>query len=336
MHPFNDLAAIRAFVAVADAGSFSRAAEKTGLTRSAVGKAVARLEEQLGTRLLQRSTRRVGLTVEGQSFHERWAQILADVDEAEASLRQGRIEPAGILRLTVPGAFGRLRVLPVLHRYLLAWPQLRAEVSFTDRLSDIVEDGFDLAVRIGRMPSTTSYITRVLARTTPILCAAPAYIDRYPAPASIDDLGEHRRLAFGDHRRPLPWHLRDTDGRAITIDGPPQLLFDSAEALREAALLGHGIVYMPDFLVAEDIRAGRLVPVLPDTQTEALPILAIYPTRQHLSNKVRLFLDMLADELSTGNGTPEATPAPQSRTGRPSRAGRLSVLQGPLPSEADV
>lgn len=297
MRHLNDLAAIRAFVAVASSGSFSRAAEAMGLTRSAVGKAVARLEEQLGTRLLHRSTRHVGLTTEGQEFQIRFSQILADLDEAEATIRQDRTEPVGVLRLTVADAFGRLHVLPVLHRYLLAWPNLRAEVSFSDRIVDLVDEGYDLAVRIGAPPSGGSYITRVIARSRAVLCAAPAYVATSPPLISHDDISDHRRLAFGDRRRPLPWNMRDSQGNAIAINSEPHLLFDSAEALREAALLGHGIAYMPDFLVGEDLSTGRLVPVLLNCTTETIPIFAVYPTRRHVSSKVRIFLDMLINHL---------------------------------------
>lgn len=297
MSKLNDLAAIRVFVAVADDGSFSRAAERSGQTRSAVGKAIARLEEQLGTRLLHRSTRRLGLTVEGQAFYERCSQILAELDEAEALIRQDHAEPSGTLRMTVPDAVGRTCILPVLHRYLLAWPNLKAEVSFTDRVVDLLNDGYDLAVRIGNVPSDGSCITRVIARSKAIVCAAPVYLDASAPLLSHHDLPSHRRLAFGSHGRPFGWHLHDASGVARLIDSEPHLTFDSAAALREAACLGQGVAYMPDFIIGEDLAAGRLAPVLPQYTTETYPISAVYPTRRHVSLKVRLFLDMLASGL---------------------------------------
>ncbi len=297
MSSITDLGAVRAFVAVANAGSFARAAAVTGLTRSAVGKAVARLEAQLGTRLLQRSTRRVGLTADGQLFHERCSQMLEDLDEAEATVRQDRPEPSGTLRLALPDAFGRVRILPILHRYLMSWPDLRAEVSFSDRIVDLIDEGYDLAVRIGAAPSDTGLITRVIARSSIVLCAAPSYIEARSAPTSIGDLNEHRRLAFGNRKRPLAWNLRAPDGDLLMVVSPPHLLFDSADAIREAAVLGQGVAYLPDFLVEQDIAAGRLLPVLPECETGELPIHAIYPSRRHLSNKVRLFLDLIVESL---------------------------------------
>lgn len=295
----NDLSAVRAFVAVANSGSFARAADLCGLTRSAVGKAVSRLEEQLGTRLLQRSTRSVGLTVEGELFLERGSQILADLDEVEASIRQDQAEPVGILRLTVPGSYGRLRILPILHRYLAAWPNIKAEVNFSDRVIDLVEEGYDLSVRIGAVPTDTQLITRVIAHSSTILCAAPSYLETHPAPLTLEEITHHRRLAFGSRRRPLPWQFHKPDKTIAVIDTSPYMLFDSADAIRDATLLGSGIAYLPDFLIEEDIHAGRLVALLPDHKTEKLPIFAIYPSRRHLSNKVRLFLDMLTNSTNS-------------------------------------
>ncbi len=295
MGDINDLGAVRAFIAVANSGSFARAADLCGLTRSAVGKAVSRLEEQLGTRLLQRSTRSIGLTVEGQLFLERASQILADLDEVEASIRQDQAEPVGILRLTVPGSYGRLRILPVLHRYLAAWPNIQAEVNFSDRIIDLVEEGYDLSVRIGAVPTDTQLITRVITHSSTILCAAPSYLEAHPAPLTPEEITRHRRLAFGSRRRPLPWQFHGPDQTTAIIDTSPYMLFDSADAIRDAALLGSGIAYLPEFLIEEDLHTGTLVALLPDHKTEKLSIFAIYPSRRHLSNKVRLFIDMLTN-----------------------------------------
>lgn len=299
MGDINDLGAVRAFIAVANSGSFARAADLCGLTRSAVGKAVSRLEEQLGTRLLHRSTRSVGLTVEGELFLERGSQILADLDEVEASIRQDQAEPVGILRLTVPGSYGRLKVLPILHSYLAAWPNIQAEVNFSDRIIDIVEEGYDLSVRIGAVPTDTQLITRVIAHSSTILCAAPRYLKAHPTPLTPEEITHHRRLAFGRRRRPLPWQLHRPDRTIAIIETSPYMLFDSADAIRDAALLGSGIAYLPEFLIEEDLRTGKLVALLPDHKTEKLPIFAIYPSRRHLSNKVRLFLDMLTHSTHT-------------------------------------
>jgi DNA-binding transcriptional LysR family regulator len=188
--------------------------------------------------------------------------------------------------------------LPILHRYLEAWPNIQAEVNFSDRIIDLVEEGYDLSVRIGAVPTDTQLITRVIAHSSTILCAAPHYLEAHPAPLTPEEIAHHRRLAFGRRRRPLPWQLHRPDETIAIIDTSPFMLFDSADAIRDAALLGSGIAYLPEFLIKEDLRNGRLVNLLLDHKTEKLPIFAIYPSRRHLSNKVRLFLDMLANSDS--------------------------------------
>jgi DNA-binding transcriptional LysR family regulator len=202
-----DLGAIKAFVAVAQAGGFSSGARAVGLTRSAVGKALVRLEERLGTRLLHRTTRSVALTADGQAFYERCRQILTDLEEAEAEVRQNSPEPRGLLRLTVPDSFGRQHVLPILSGYLKAWPALAAEVSITDRVADLVEEGYDLAVRCGGPLPDTHLIARVIARSHAVLCAAPAYLANRGEPLAADDLLPHSRITLGDRNGTRPWLL---------------------------------------------------------------------------------------------------------------------------------
>ncbi|WP_225410155.1 LysR family transcriptional regulator [Stigmatella hybrida] len=292
---------ILAFMAVVDAGSFVAGGQALGLTRSAAGKAVARLEDRLGARLLNRTTRTLSLTDEGRVLYERGLQVLSAVDEAEASVAGPAGTPRGLLRLTVPDAFGRLKVLPILKKYLAAWPDVQVEVSFTDRRADIIEEGFDLAVRIGGMSEDTRLVSRVVARYKALLCAAPSYLAARGEPRNADALAAHDCLIFSSRTRRQSWRFRAGDGSWVKAQGRSRLRMDSGEALRDAAVAGLGIAFLPDFLVAEDVAAGRLRQVLPKLDAGDVEILAIYPTRRLLEPRVRRFIDLMVDELG-GSG----------------------------------
>ncbi|WP_437622454.1 LysR family transcriptional regulator [Sorangium sp. So ce1151] len=294
-----NLSDILVFMAVVEEGSFIAGGQAMGLTRSAAGKAVSRLEDRLGVRLLNRTTRALSLTDEGRVFHDRGLQILAAVDDAEASVAGRSGTPRGLLRLTVPDAFGRLVVLPLLRKYLEAWPEIQVEVSFTDRLADIVEEGFDLAVRIGEAPPDTRLVSRVVARYKAMLCASPSYIAARGEPLSLDDLAGHDCLIFSSRNRRQSWRFVGDDGTSVKAQGRSRLRLDSGEALRDAAVAGLGIAFLPDFLVAADLAAGRLQQVLPDLAAEDVKIVTIYPTRRLLEPRVRRFIDLMVEELGT-------------------------------------
>lgn len=292
---------ILVFMAVVDEGSFIAGGQAMGLTRSAAGKAVGRLEDRLGVRLLNRTTRTLSLTDEGRVFYERGLQILSAVDEAEASVAGSGSTPRGVLRLTVPDAFGRLVVLPLLARYLQAWPELQAEVSFSDRVADIVEDGFDLAVRIGAQEAgaDTGLVSRVVAKYKAVLCASPAYIAERGEPRDLEALAAHACLFFSSRNHRQSWRFRGDDGAWVKAQGRSRLRLDSGEALRDAAVAGLGIAFLPDFLVAGDLAAGRLRQVLPGLDAGDVKILALYPTRRLLEPRVRRFIDLMVEELGT-------------------------------------
>ncbi|WP_437833104.1 LysR family transcriptional regulator [Sorangium sp. So ce1153] len=294
-----NLSDILVFMAVVEEGSFIAGGQAMGLTRSAAGKAVNRLEDRLGVRLLNRTTRALSLTDEGRVFYDRGLQILAAVDDAEASVAGRSGTPRGLLRLTVPDAFGRLVVLPLLRRYLEAWPDIQVEVSFTDRLADIVEEGFDLAVRIGDAPPDTRLVSRVVARYRAMLCASPSYIAERGEPLSLDALAGHDCLIFSSRNRRQSWRFVGADGAWVKAQGRSRLRLDSGEALRDAAVAGLGIAFLPDFLVADDLSAGRLQQVLPDLEAEEVKIVTIYPTRRLLEPRVRRFIDLMVEELGT-------------------------------------
>lgn len=288
-----ELNTMRTFVAIAETGSFIAGGKAIGLTRSAAGKSLARLEAHLGTRLLHRSTRSMSMTADGQYFYERCIQILADIDEAESYVRQDNLQPKGTLRLTVTSAFGRIIILPLLNEFVKKWPDLEIEINFTDRLVDLVEEGFDLGIRMGNMPYDSLMVARQITKYRPFIYASPGYLHHHGKPETISELGRHQRLIYGLRSESGVWTLTGDDGVEVSIKGNHRLRFDSGEAIKDAAVEGMGIAFLPSFLAADDLRKHRLVNLFPMYSGNEIAINAIYPNRKHLTAKVRQFIDIL-------------------------------------------
>ncbi|WGF89228.1 LysR family transcriptional regulator [Marinivivus vitaminiproducens] len=295
--PGANLNDILVFMAVVDGGSFVAGGRATGMTRSAAGKAVGRLEDRLGARLLNRTTRALSLTDEGRAYYERGRDILQAVEDADASVAGRAGTPRGLLRLTLPAAYGRLVILPLIGRYLDDWPELQVEASMSDRPADIVEEGFDLAIRVGGAVSDSRLVSRVVARYGVKLVAAPSYLAGRGEPKDLDGLAGHDRLIFSSRARRQSWRFRDGHGGWIKAPGRSRVGLDSGEALRDAALGGLGIALLPDFLTTGDLAAGRLRHVLPNLDAGELEVTALYPSRRLLEPRVRRFIDLLAREL---------------------------------------
>jgi DNA-binding transcriptional LysR family regulator len=294
----DQLSDVTAFVRVADARSFTLAAERMGVSRSAVGKCIARLEGRLATRLIHRTTRSVALTEEGRLFYDHAVRILCEVDDAEAALAQRRQAPKGRLRIDMPIALGRIHILPSLQGFLARWPDLEADVTFSDDYRDLAADGVDVAIRVGG-PADSGLIRRVLSRHHFVTCAAPAYLEARGEPAAIDELQRHDKIVFTVCGSATPWRFTaNGEDREVSVGGALRL--NNTEAVRDAALAGKGLVQLGAFLVGEDLRQGRLTPVLADYWREEAPICAVYPTRRHLSPKVRLFIDHIQAEWAAG------------------------------------
>ncbi|PJG46502.1 LysR family transcriptional regulator [Sphingobium sp. LB126] len=291
---------ILVFMAIADAGSFVSGGQAMGLTRSAAGKAIARLEERLGVRLLTRTTRKLSLTDEGRAFYDHGLRILAAVDEAESSVAGNAGTPRGLLRMTIPDAFGRLVILPLLKDYMEAWPHVQVEVSLTDRVVDIVEEGFDLAIRIGVTHSDSRLISRVIASYKVLMCASPAYLERHGEPVTVQDLAQHECLLFSSKTRKQAWRLRIEDGSVVRAAGRSRLRLDSGEAIRDAAAQGLGIALLPEFLVERHIATGSLRPVLPGIH-DSVNIVLIYPSRKFIEPRVRTFMDWIIRNMADRN-----------------------------------
>jgi DNA-binding transcriptional LysR family regulator len=283
---------MQAFVAVVDAGSFVGGADALQMSKSAVSRVIAELESRLGVRLLQRTTRRLSLTREGELFNERCRDLLTGVTEAEAELSLHAGEVIGELRISAPVSFGLMALAPVWPAFMALHPRLVLDVTLGDRLVDLVDEGFDLAVRIARLPSS-SLVSRRLAATRLILCATPQYLAAHPPLTHPAELASHpvfayKLLATGEH-----WHFDGPDG-PLQVKINPRMRSNSGDTCCEAALQHLGLVLQPSFMVAGHLAAGRLVEVLPAYRSTELGIYAVYPSRKQLTPKVRRLVDYLA------------------------------------------
>ena len=290
--------ALTVFAKVVEQGSFTRAADRLALSASAVSRHVADLEAHLDTRLLNRTTRRISLTESGQAFYERCVQLLADLEEAEDAVSSAAVVPRGTLKITCSITFGIRHIAPALAVFAARHPEMRFDVELSDRTVDIVDEGIDLAIRIGDIGSR-SLIGRKIGATQLVCCAAPAYLARHLAPKTPADLGSHACMSYEYARERNTWRFFDGDGNAhdVRIAGPAHA--NNGHMLCALAVAGMGIGFEPDFIVAPEVRAGRLVPLLPDYTPPVIDIYAAYPSRRHLSAKVRAFVDFLVARFAT-------------------------------------
>ena len=281
------------FAKVVEQGSFARAAQRLDLSASAVSRHVADLEAHLNVRLLNRTTRKLSLTESGQAYHERAVQLLADLEEAETAVTAGALAPRGTLKLTCAITFGERHVAPAIAAFAAMHPQLRFDVELSDRMVDLVEEGFDLGIRIG-VSSSQALIARRIGRTQLVCCASPEYLARHGTPNVPEDLTKHRCLSYSYLPVRDLWRFRDAAGaeRTVRIAGPAHA--NNGRFLTALAASGMAISLEPDFIVGDELRSGRLVEILPQFRPAAAPIHAVYPSRRHLSAKVRAFVDFLA------------------------------------------
>jgi DNA-binding transcriptional LysR family regulator len=291
------LGAIQVFAQVVESGSFARAADRLSLSTSAASRHVAELESHLQTRLLNRTTRRVSLTESGRAFYERSVQLLADLAEAEQEASSAAVVPRGTIRLTTSVNFGVRHVAPAIAEFLARHPEVRFDVSLADRVVDLVEEGFDLAIRIGP-PGAENLVARKLGETRLVPCASPQYLAQHGTPKTPEELARHNCFTYEYVSTRHVWRFRDRAGTEHAVRVAGSLHSNNGDLLAEAAAQGAGIVFEPAFIVGPEVRAGRLVPLLQDYVTPPVPIYALYPSRKHLSAKVRRFVDFLAERFS--------------------------------------
>jgi len=280
------------FAEVVEAGGFSAAARRLGLSKSAVSKQVGRLEDRLGVRLLNRTTRRLSLTEAGATFHAACRRVLEEADQAEHAVSSLSTAPRGILKLNAPMSFGFLHLSGAIPAFHAQFPQITVEAVMNDRFVDLIEEGYDIALRIGELRDS-SLVARRLAPCRNVLCASPAYLDRRGRPARPGDLADHDCLLYANTANPREWTLSGPSGReAVAVAGP--LIANNGDLLATAALGGMGITRLPTFIVGPCLADGRLEVVLPDYPVPEQGIHAVYPHSRNLSQKVRVFVDFLA------------------------------------------
>jgi DNA-binding transcriptional LysR family regulator len=283
------------FAAVVEAGSFIRAADASGLSKAAISRHVQDLEQRLGVRLLQRTTRRLSLTAQGQAFHARCKELLASLDEAESELTSQSNAPSGLLRVNAPLTFGILHLAPLWGRFTAAYPQVSLDVTLGDRVVDLVDEGYDMAIRISAMPSSM-LVSRKLAATRMVLCASPAYLASHGTPRHPSELGAHRAIAYTYWASRDEWEFSGPEG-SVSVKVNACIHTNNGDTCRLAALDHRGIILQPTFIVGADLEAGTLVELMPQYRSIELGIHAVYPTRKFLPLKVRRLIDFLAAQF---------------------------------------
>lgn len=288
------LKGISVFLRAADAGSFARASEQLGLTRSAVGKTIARLEERLSVRLFNRTTRAQSLTEEGQTFYECCQRIVAELDAVEAMLSGGGHSPTGVLRVSAPVLLGRLCVAPILVGLTRQHSLIELDFRFADQLVDLVEERIDLAVRIGPLPDRAGLTASRLGAFDMKVCGAPAYIAARGRPSDLNDLSGHDCLPYARRGgRAEPWRFATKDGAVTELAVGGRIRLDDLEAVAEAAIDGAGLACLPAWLVDSQLRSGRLVSVLDDHRALGNSVYAVWSQTAHVPSKVRVTIDEL-------------------------------------------
>jgi DNA-binding transcriptional LysR family regulator len=284
------------FQCVVKHASYARAAEELSLSASGVSRIVTRLEERLGARLVQRTTRKLSLTEVGASFHARTSQILTDLADAEAEVQKTALQPQGVLRVTAPSVFGHLYLAPMLGELLHQFPKLSLDLLLTNRFVDLIEEGMDLAIRIGQL-ADSRLIARRLCTNRRVLVAAPSYIERWGTPERPEDLARHQCVLFNGFPKPGEWKLMGPGGPvSVTVAG--RVATNNVETLTSAAKQGLGITVGATLSVGPALLAGELVRVLSDYDFEPTAIFAVYTSARQLSTKIRATVDFLAERLS--------------------------------------
>jgi DNA-binding transcriptional LysR family regulator len=309
------LRSMEVFARVAEEQSFAEAGRQLRLPRGVVSKHVQRLEESFGTRLLNRTTRRVSLTEAGMRLYERCRAIIASVQEAEQELDEQRGKPRGRLRITAPVTFTELYFGAMLGRFLRRHPDVTAELECSDQFVDLVRDGFDVAIRIGELPPS-SMVARRLASSSIVLCASPEYLRAHGEPASLDDLRHHVCLGYTYQSAGQSWDFSGSNGR-VTMRIASRHRTNNNHMLRQLVLQGHGLAQLPTYFVAADIDAGRIVTVLDRYRDTSRSLYAVYLHRRHVPPKVRAFVDFVVQAFADGAPWENKRPRPRAARARP-------------------
>jgi DNA-binding transcriptional LysR family regulator len=286
------LTSMAVFVAAAEEGSLSGAARRFGLSVSMAGKHVSAIEGDLNVRLMQRTTRKLSLTDVGQAYYARCKRILEEYEDANREAGDAQHSIRGVLRVAAPVTFGAMHLGDVVARYLDRHPGVTLEIMLNDRYVDLLAEGIDVAIRIGRLLDS-DLVARRLAPCRMVICASPKFLARHGTWSSVEDFRQAPRLAFSEAISSGDWTLTAPDGQAHVIDGPVLMAANNTQILLAAALAGAGVAYGPNFVFGESIAAGKLIALLPNYKATDLTIQAVYPTKRHVSLKLRSFVDHL-------------------------------------------
>lgn len=292
-----NLDGVAVFVQVVEAGSFTLAAERLNLTRSAIGKVITRLEDRLGARLLHRTTRSQTLTEAGQAYYDRCVRALAELEAGEAELDSGHGEPRGRLRVSAPIAFGHHCVAPVLFDLARQHPELQIDISFTDRAVDLVEENIDLAVRIGELRDSTSLAARRLGIQDVSIGGSPAYLAKHGSPVDIDEFAGHAGVMYSRAGVVSTWRMYDAQGVERELQIKPQLSLDDVQAIAGAGVAGLGLVQLPCWLMARYVASGELIALRERCGVRPLAIHAVWPKTPYMPLKTRCAIDALVANL---------------------------------------
>ncbi|MEA1028055.1 LysR family transcriptional regulator [Pseudomonas sp. N-137] len=288
---------MKVFVTVVSVGSFVKAADELRMSKASVSRYVSELEARLGIRLLQRNTRKISVTEDGDIFHARCMKLLAGLDEAEAEITANKNDAIGQLKVNVPVSFGLMHLNPLWTKFMMLHPRLTLDVTLSDQVVDLVAEGYDLAVRIARLPNS-SLITRKLTSTRMILCASPEYLAQHGTPLHPADLAARAVMSYSLYSSGENWEFDGPEGQVI-VKVIPRMRANSGDTCCAAALNHQGIMLQPSFLVSEHLKSGALVEVLPQYRSIELGVYAVYPTRKHVSHKVRLLIEFLVQAFHT-------------------------------------
>jgi DNA-binding transcriptional LysR family regulator len=283
---------MRTFVAVAQHRSFNTAADRLGLGKSAVSRRIRDLEDRLGTRLINRTTRQLSLTEAGTLFYERCTKLLTDLQEAEDTAAKGSAEVVGHLRISAPVSFTTHCLAPIIGEFLTKHPRVTLAVEMNDRFVDIVSEGYDIALRIGQLKDS-SLIARRIAPIRHVVCASPTYLEMHGRPLQPEDLRSHKGITYSNVDPTRNWLFRDNQ----SVEVPNAILLNNGDAIREVAIAGYGITILPTFIVYKAIARGELEIVLAEYERPAIALYAVYPSSRNVSAKVRLFIDFLVEKL---------------------------------------
>ncbi|MCG8492237.1 MAG: LysR family transcriptional regulator [Sneathiellales bacterium] len=295
------------FAQVVENEGFSSAAKKLGNSTSYISKEVTKLEQRLGVRLLNRTTRSISLTDMGQEYYIRCRQILEDAEEAERSIQQQQENPQGFLKVSAPISLNQASLVHILPEFMARYPDIRLDIDLSDRFVDVVEEGFDLVIRGGTLPDS-NLVSRLLMMDEAVIIASADYLERYGTPQTPKDLVHHHAIAYSYRKNPNVWDFQEPSGKKYSVNLTPRVYCNNAELQKAFAMQGIGICSVPSFTCRPELASGKLVRILSDYEARSIGVYALYPHRQHLSTKVRVFIDFMKDHLACPIHFPEGPP----------------------------